>query len=105
MMSKRRCLDGEGVVNRGLVDGALFVGFLAKVSTKFDLIAHATDDRVAQRQQELSVTEGKPVGMADGVERSPFRCSIVVVVVVVFLWCTSDLLWIVRGSEEHHDII
>jgi hypothetical protein len=32
---------------KGLGGGALLIAFLAKVSTKFDLIAHATEDKVA----------------------------------------------------------
>jgi hypothetical protein len=54
--------DGGGVLKRGLTDGALLAGFLAKVLTKFDLIACATEDRVARRRQQRSVGKGEPVG-------------------------------------------
>jgi hypothetical protein len=48
--SKQRHLDRGGVLERGLGDGALLTAFLAKVSMKFDLIAHVTEDKVACSQ-------------------------------------------------------
>jgi hypothetical protein len=44
---KRRHLAGRGVLENGLGEAALLVAFLAKVSTKLDLIDLATFDRVA----------------------------------------------------------
>jgi hypothetical protein len=43
----RRRLDGRGGLENGVGEAALLVAFLAKVSTKLDLIDLATFDRVA----------------------------------------------------------
>jgi hypothetical protein len=53
-----------------MVGGALFTAFLAEVSTKLDLIARATEDKVAQRRREGWVSKGEPVRVSEGVERS-----------------------------------
>jgi hypothetical protein len=47
---ERRCLDVSGGLERGLGKEALLFSFLAKVSTKFDLIDRATEDSVARRR-------------------------------------------------------
>jgi hypothetical protein len=44
---EHRCLDGSGVLERGLGEEALSLAFLAKVPTKFNLIDRATEDSVA----------------------------------------------------------
>jgi hypothetical protein len=79
----RHRLEGDGVLDRGLWVVALFLLFLAKVSTKLDLIDRATEDSVARRRRVRSagvVGRARPV---DGVDRSTLRCSIVVNEVVV----------------------
>ena len=58
-----------------------FLAFLAKVSTKLDLIERATADSVAWRRLPRSFKEGVPVRGVEEEERSALRCSIVVVVV------------------------
>jgi hypothetical protein len=78
--SEKWRLDGGGVLERGLGDGALLTAFLAKVSTKYDLIARATEDKVARRRQEGLMGKGEIDLAEEDVERSAFlRCSIVVV--------------------------
>ena len=47
-VARRRRFKGGGV--RGLWVVALFLAFLAKVSTKLDLIDRATEDSVARRR-------------------------------------------------------
>jgi hypothetical protein len=69
--SEWRHLDRGGVLERRLGKGALLKAFLAtKVSMKFDLIVRATEDKVAQRQQEALVGKGEPVRAADDIKRS-----------------------------------
>ncbi len=66
--SEQRRLDGGGVLEKGLGLDSLpgLTAFLAKVSTKFDLIAPATEDKVAQRQWE-GLGKGEPVRAAEDV--------------------------------------
>jgi hypothetical protein len=70
--SEQRRLDGGGVLERGLGLDSLpgLTAFLAKVSTKFDLIAPATEDKVARRRPEGSMGKGETVPAAEDVERS-----------------------------------
>jgi hypothetical protein len=75
-------LEGGGVLKRGLVDVALLAAFPDKVSTKLDLMAGDTDDKVAQRRREGSMGKGETVGAPEDVKRSALRCSIVVVFIV-----------------------
>ncbi len=91
--SEQRRLEGGGVFKRELGDVALLTAFLAKVSTKFDLMARDTDDRVARRRREGSMGKGEIVGAPEDVERSALRCSIV----VVFLECTD---WRSEGDGD-----
>jgi hypothetical protein len=59
------------------------MAFLANVSLKFNLIDLATEDSVARRHWVWLPGEGGFVQPGEGVKRSTFRCSMVV---VVFLW-------------------
>jgi hypothetical protein len=70
------------------------LAFLAKVSTKLELIDLATVDNVAWRHQLRSAGKGVPIQPAKGIERSALRCSIVV---DAFCACVH-LLAIVGGS-------
>jgi hypothetical protein len=82
-----RHLEGDGVLERGIGEVALFLLFLAKVLTKFDLIDRATEESVARRRRVRSVGEGRFKRPAEGVKRSAFRCSMVVVVSMkVWTW-------------------
>jgi hypothetical protein len=64
------------------VDGAFLTAFLDRVSTKLDLMARDTDEKVAQRQREGSMGKGETVGAPEDGKRSALRCSIVVVFLV-----------------------
>jgi hypothetical protein len=86
-------LEGGGVLKRGLGDVALLTAFLARVSTKFDLMARDTDDKVARSHQEGSMGKGETVGAPEDVERSALRCSIA----VVFLECAD---WRPEGDGD-----
>jgi hypothetical protein len=48
-MERRRFEEG-GTHARGLGEDALLLAFLVRVSTKLDLIEHATEDKVAWRR-------------------------------------------------------
>lgn len=76
---QRRRFKGEGIREVGEVP--LFVAFLDSVSTKLDFSDRATDDSVAWSRRVRSGGEGRSIRRVDGVERSAFRCSMVVVVV------------------------
>jgi hypothetical protein len=69
--SERRRLEGGGVLKRGLEDVALLTAFLARVSTKLDLMARDTDDKVARRRQEGVMGEGETVGAPEDIEGAP----------------------------------
>jgi hypothetical protein len=66
---ERWLLDGGFGVERRLGDGALLIAFLVKVSTKFYLIARATEDKVAQR--DVKVGGGKVVPSKQGSLEAP----------------------------------
>jgi hypothetical protein len=86
--------EGGGVLKRGLGDVALLTAFLARVSTKLDLMACDTDDhRVARRRREGAMGKGETVGAPEDVESSSLRCSIV----VVFLECAD---WRSEGEGD-----
>jgi hypothetical protein len=76
---KRRHSGVSSGLERGLGEEALLLDFLAKVLTKFNLIDRATEDSVAGRLQVQLACEGGLVRPAEGVKRSAFRCSMVVV--------------------------
>ena len=88
----RRC-ELEGLLQGGEWEEALFVAFLAKVSTKLDFKDRDTDDSVAWRRCVRSVGEGGSFRQVDDVERSAFRYSMVVVVVVFGIGGR----WLVQG--------
>jgi hypothetical protein len=84
-VDRRRRLEGDGVLDRGLWMVALFLVFLAKVSTKLDLIDRATEESVARRRRVRSAGVVGRARPEEGVDRSALRCSIVVTEVVVLL--------------------
>jgi hypothetical protein len=84
---------------RGLGEEALLSAFLAKVSTKLDLISHATEGNVACRCQGQSAAKGVPVQLAEEVKkRSALRCSIVIVAFCACAHMLAQYQSFVRGN-------
>jgi hypothetical protein len=95
---RRRRLEGDGVLDRGLGMVALLLLFLAKVSTKLDLMDRATEESVARRRRVQSAGVVGRVRPLDGVNRSALRCSIVVNEVLAVVVKYLARLNLVAGS-------
>jgi hypothetical protein len=100
---KRWCLDVSGGLERGLGEETLLLAFLDKVLTKFDLIDRTTEDSVVRRHQVQSAGEGGFIRLAEGVKRSTFRCSMVVVISVKVwtCWRSSDAGRCADGYDQY----
>jgi hypothetical protein len=69
---ERLDIEDDGMDNEP-EGGGRFTAFLARVSTKLDLIDHATEERVARRRRDRSVGDGETVGWSVFVKRSACR--------------------------------
>jgi hypothetical protein len=68
---KHQRLDVSGGLERGIGEEALLLAFLAKVSTKFDLIDRATEDSVARRRQVQLAGERGLYGQQNELKGAP----------------------------------